>query len=246
MVAEWRDAAAGRDAQPRLEHAAEHYAHAQGTRRVGDANRLADPARLRELDVDAVGDLGAPRDVGERVAVLVDVDRNRRTGSQLAPTVVARPERLLAVLHSELAELLERVERFLERPPLVHVDHQREIGRRPYGTHALDVEAVSSAELELEPPERLRSLLGAAGHVVRISEPDGPRGRRASAREPEQPVRWHAEELALQIVQRSVERRLRRLLAGDGGEALADVLERERIVADEPAVVIDETLGRCG
>ena len=36
------------------------------------------PPDLRELDVDAVRDLRARRDVGERVAVLVDVDRDRR------------------------------------------------------------------------------------------------------------------------------------------------------------------------
>ena len=74
----------------------------------------------------------------------------------------------------------------------------------------------------------MRSLLGATGHVVRIPEPHGPRGRRTSAGQPEQPVRGDAEELALEIVERSVERRLRRLLAGDRREALADVLERER------------------
>ncbi len=156
VVAERRDAAARRDPEPGLEHAAEHHAHAQRAGGVDDANRLADAARLRELDVDAMRDLGAPRDVGERMTVLVDVDRDRRARLQLAPSVVARLQRLLAVLHAELRELRDRVERFLERPPLVDVDHQRQIRSRSHGSDALDVEAVSASELELESPKRRR------------------------------------------------------------------------------------------
>ena len=154
-----------------------------------DANRLADAARLRELDVDAVRDLGAPRDVGERMAVLVDVDRDRRARLQLAPSVVARFQRLLAVLDAELRELRDRVERFLERPPLVDVDHQRQIRGRSHGSDALDVEAVSASELELESPERRRGLLCPTRHVVGIAEPDRPRGRWAGSGQAEQPVR---------------------------------------------------------
>ena len=52
-------------------------------------HRLADAARLRELDVDAVRALGARGDVGERVAVLVDVDRDGRAALQLRPARVA-------------------------------------------------------------------------------------------------------------------------------------------------------------
>ena len=48
--------------------------------RAACAMRIASriPPDLRELDVDAVRDLGAAGDVGERVAVLVHVDRDRR------------------------------------------------------------------------------------------------------------------------------------------------------------------------
>ena len=45
-------------------------------------------------------------------------------------------------------------------------------------------------------------------------------------------------------MERSVECRLRRLLARNGREPLADVLERERVVADERAVLVDELHGR--
>ena len=47
--------------------------------RAAWAMRIAssDAAGLRELDVDAVRDLGAGDDVVERMAVLVDVDRER-------------------------------------------------------------------------------------------------------------------------------------------------------------------------
>ena len=45
-------------------------------------------------------------------------------------------------------------------------------------------------------------------------------------------------------MERRVERGLRRLLPRDGGEALADLLERERIVAEKLGVLVDESLGR--
>ncbi len=128
VVAERRDAAAGGDPEPRLEHAAEHHAHPQRPRRVRHADRLADAARLAELDVDAVRDLGAGPDVGERVTVLVHVDRDRRALLQRSPALVAGAEGLLAVLDADLRQLRERVERLVERPPLVDVDHQREVG----------------------------------------------------------------------------------------------------------------------
>ena len=83
VVEERRDLRAGRDPEPRLDHAAEHAAEPERARGVHHPHRLADPARLRELDVDPVRALGARGDVGERVAVLVDVDRNRRALLQL-------------------------------------------------------------------------------------------------------------------------------------------------------------------
>ena len=52
-----------------------------------------------------------------------------------------------------------------------------------------------------------------------------------------------AEQLALEVVERRVERRLRRLLALDGSEPGADLLEREGIVTDEVAVLGDEREG---
>src|SRR5262245_64369536 len=70
VVAETRDLGAGGDGQARLVHAAEHDAEAQRPRHVRDADGLADPARLRELDVHAVGSLGTGGDVSGRVAVL--------------------------------------------------------------------------------------------------------------------------------------------------------------------------------
>ena len=86
--------------------------------------------------------------------------------------------------------------------------------------------------------------LGAPGHVVRVAEPDRPGRRRAGPRQPEEPEGRDPEELSLEVVQRRVERRLGRLLARGRGEALADVLECERVGADERPVVVDETHGR--
>src|SRR5918998_5260263 len=57
VVAQAGDLTAGRDAEARLEHAAEHDAQAERPRSVRDPHRLADAAALGELDVHAVGAL---------------------------------------------------------------------------------------------------------------------------------------------------------------------------------------------
>src|SRR6185503_17223187 len=98
VIHEARDVRAGRDPEAGLDHAAEHHAEAESTRSVNHPYRLADPARLRELDVDAVRTLRARRDGREPVAILVDVDRDGRAPLQLRPTRIAGDERLLAVL----------------------------------------------------------------------------------------------------------------------------------------------------
>ena len=85
--------------------------------------------------------------------------------------------------------------------------------------------------------KRLERLLGAAGHVVWIAEPHRPARRRAAAAEPEQPPDGLAEQLALEIVQRRVERRPRGELARR--HPLHHVLERERIVSEQLAVLLD-------
>src|SRR6266508_644144 len=89
VVAERRHVRAGGDAEAGLDHAAEHDAEAERARRVRHAHALADAAGLRELDVDPVRAFRAGCDVGKRVAVLVDVDRDRRTALQLRPAGIA-------------------------------------------------------------------------------------------------------------------------------------------------------------
>src|SRR3954470_16676390 len=87
VVEEGRNLRAGGDAEPRLDHAAEHAAKPERAGGVHHPHRLADPARLRELDVDPVCALRARRDVPKRVAILVDVDRNGRVSLQLGPAI---------------------------------------------------------------------------------------------------------------------------------------------------------------
>ena len=53
-------------------------------------------------------------------------------------------------------------------------------------------------------------------------------------------------ELPLKVVERCVEGGLRRLLALDRAEAGADLLHRERVVADEVTVGLDESESRLG
>ena len=224
-------------AEAGLDHAAEHDAEAERARSVRHPHRLADPARLRELDVDPVRDLGARGDVVEPVAVLVDVDRDRRALLQRPAALVARAQRLLAVGDAELRELRQRIERLLERPELVHVDLERQLGDAADGAHALDVEPVAAAELQLQPLEPRLRPLGAPGHVVRVAEPDRPRGRRAGARQPEQLPDRDAEQLPLQVVERAVERRACGVLAGR--QPSLDLLERERVVAEQRRLLLD-------
>ena len=104
---------------------------------------------------------------------------------------------------------------------------------RANGADALDVEAVAAAELQLQPLEARRCLLGAARHVVGIAEPDGPRRRRPGARQTEELPGREAEELPLEVVERPVERGARGVLAGR--QPGLDLLERERVVAEERA-----------
>ncbi len=95
-------------------------------------------------------DLRARGDAVEPVAVLVDIDRDRRASLQRPAALVPSPQRLLAVLDPELAQLRQRLERLVERPPLVDVDLERQLGDSSDGADAVDVEPVGAAELELE------------------------------------------------------------------------------------------------
>ena len=140
------------------------------------------------------------------MAVLVDVDRERRAFLQLGAAFVARGQRLLAVLDAELGERRKRLECLVEAPRLVHIDLQRQlVGNTANRADALDVEPVAAAQLELEAPEPVECFLRTAGHVVGIAEPHRPGGRRPRAAQPEQLVDGHAGELALQVVERRVE-----------------------------------------
>ena len=219
--------------------------HAEPERagRVHHPHRLADPAGLRELDVDPVSALRARRDVAERVAVLVDVDRQRRALLQLGPARVAGGQRLLAVRDAELGQRGERLESLRETPRLVDVDLQRQVtGHFPDRADALDVEPVAAAELELESPEAAERLLGPARHVVGIAEPHRPARRRPGPAQPEQPPDRLAEELALEVVERSVDRRAGRELARR--QALQHLLERERVVPQQLRVLLEVRLRR--
>ena len=207
MVTQRRDGAAGRDPEPGLDHAAEHDAEPERARGVRHPDRLADAARLRQLDVDPVRDLSARSDAVEPVAVLVDVDRDRRALLQRPPALVARAERLLAVRDPELGELRQRLQRLVERPPLVDVHLQRQVGDGADGAHALDVEPVGTAELQLQPPEAgaafsARRAMSSGSPSQTVQEVGGPRPRQAQ----QLPDR-DAEQLALEVVERAVERR---------------------------------------
>src|SRR5579884_2024707 len=235
VVEEARDVRARGDAEAGPDHAPEP----ERTRRVHHPHRLADAAGLRELDVHPVRELGARGDVGERVAVLVHVDRERRLALQLRIRLHrVRGERLLAVLDTERGELREALARLVEAPALVDVDLEGHLPRDSANrAHALDVETVARAQLELQPPEAADRALGAPRHVVGIAEPDRPARRRPAPRQPEQLVDGPPDELPLQVVQRRVDGRPGGELAR--GQPGQDLLERERIVAEELRDLVD-------
>jgi hypothetical protein len=241
VVHQRRDLRTRRDRETRLDHAAEHHAEPERPSGVRHSHRFTDPARLCELDVDPVRALRASRHVGERVAVLVDEDRHGRATLQLLPVRVAGGQRLLAVLDVHLREVLERL---VERPVLVHVDLERTVGHGPHRTHTLDVQAVSSAELQLQPSEAGRRPLRATRHVVGVAEPDRPGRRRASAAQAEQPPDRLAREFPAEVVERGVERRARSELPPR--QAVEDLVERERIVPEELGVLLDVRASRLG
>src|SRR2546423_12598691 len=78
VVAQARDLRRGGDSEPRLDHAPEHHAQAEGASGMRHPHRLPNPARFRELDVDPVRARGARGDVREGMAVLVEGGLNRR------------------------------------------------------------------------------------------------------------------------------------------------------------------------
>src|SRR6266542_3477586 len=153
--------------------------------KCGSADFPSARTRYRVSDTESWG-LGwklntiVERDVVERMTVLVDEDRHRRLPFQLGPVVGAGGQRLLAILEIHLRQVLDR---FVERPVLVHVDLQRQVGDAADRAHALDVEPVARAELQLQATETSFGCgpLRAPRHVVRIAEPDRPGRRRAAA-----------------------------------------------------------------
>src|SRR5436190_10347369 len=228
VVEEARNLRSRRDRETRLVHAAEHHSQPERAARVDDAHRLADAAGLRELHGQAVRALRTGGHVLERVAVLVDVDRERRAALQLGAIGAAGRERLLAVLDTELFQLRQRLERLVQGPVLVHVDLQRDLADSVHGPDALDVEPVSPAELQLEPLEPSFDPLRSPRHVVGIPEPDRPGGRWASALETEELPDGQAGELATEVVQGGVDGCLGRLLPRALLQARAAVALRKK------------------
>ena len=120
------------------------------------------------------------------------------------------------------------------------------VGRAPDGSHAIDVESVATPQLQLEAPEATPGarLLGTPSHVVRVAEPDRERRRRALATEAQHAPERLTAELAAEIVQRRVDGRLRRHLAGHLRETGFDLLECERILAEQLAGTVEEARRR--
>src|SRR6187401_995040 len=231
VIAEAGDLAGRSNRQARLDHAAEHDSQAERACGVRHPHGLADATRLRELDVDAVRAVGALRDVGQRVAVLVHVDRDGSALLQLRSIWIAGGEGLLAVLDARLGQRRQRLERLVQRPVLVDVDLERKTRGRAYSPNALYVQAVATPELQLETAEpSVARSLGVARHRIRVLEGDGPRRRRPLPQQAEEAPHREAGELAAKVVEGGVDRGASRELLQR--EPLEDRIQREGIVAE--------------
>jgi hypothetical protein len=244
-VGERRDRRCRRHAELRLDHAAEHHAQAEGPCSMDHANGLSNSPRLGELDVDALGVAGDPRDVAQVVAAFVD-DHGwpRRKLAQGPERVeVGRGKGLLHELHSELHQRRHQLAGGLERPALVGIHAQRGRGDGPHGLEPRQVLGPSELELECAvrtgPPHPVARPLDAVD-ADRVGR--GPRFRK----EPQEAPHRDAEPLADPVVQRRVDGRLGRGLTVHVLEPRANLLERERVVADQGRRRLREERGRRG
>ena len=209
-------------------------------RRVRHAHALADAAGLRELDVDPVRDLRAGGDVGERVAVLVDVDRDRRARFSSAPPgspagsgcsqywtpSSASCGRYSSDSSSVHASLTSTWSGTSVTPRTARTRSASSPSRAP---------SLSFSRWNRPATSSARRPMSSGSPSQIVHEVGGPvRGR------PEQAPDGLAGELPAEVVERAVDRRLRRLLAGALGEARADLLERERVVAEQRLDLVEE------
>ena len=165
VVEQARDVRARRDAEARLDHAAEHAAEPERARGVHHAHRLADAAGLRELDVDAVRALGARGDVARACGS----PRRRRSGSASAPSAPRRRDRPPASGCSQYSTpSAASCGSASSASSSVHASFTSTWSGTSatvaHRAHAIDVEAVAAAELQLQPPE-------AAGDASRRGAP---------------------------------------------------------------------------
>ena len=234
--------AAGGDAERALDHAAEHDDEPERARGVHHAHGLADAARLGQLEVDAVGVARHVGDVAQRVAALVDDQRDAAADrAQLAERVaLAGRERLLDQLDAEPDQRRQQLARLRERPS-PRWRRRAAAGRRRARMASQPLEVALAAELDLEPPV---ARLGGAARAVRraLDGVDADRVRRLgrAVGEAEQAPGRLADQLADQVVEGALDRAAADDRAAARAQARLDRLERERVVAERVAGAVDE------
>ncbi len=193
------------------------------------AHRLADPARLRELDRDAVPALGASGDVGEREAVLVEVDRNGRAALQLGPVRIAGRKRLLAVFESASAAAA-RAPPSSDQYSFTSTWSGRSRDRSD-GAHALEVEPVTAPELQLQPSEAAARGLPRPAAPSRRDRRARPSTRSAARRGGARAAGGRARRRACPA-DRGARRRAPRARPARRRERRRDLVERPGVVAE--------------
>ena len=202
--------------EARADHAAAVHRQAGEARQGQPALRLEQAAGLLQLEEQPVG--GAPVDdllqVMQLLRRLVGVDRRADLRAQAGHAFdVPVRQRLLDQVEPARVELADDVQRLLVVPEAVGVDRQEGVGADRVA-HRVDHRDVvghrAVADLHLE--EREAGLLrerGLGGDVVGLAGRQHPAlARRFECAAAEQLVDRHAEQLALEVVQREVDRRL--------------------------------------
>ena len=231
--------------RPGLDHAAEHHAEPERACSVRHAHGLADPARLRELDVDPVRALGAAR----RRRRACGSPRRRRSEPA---TGASAPARRGSPAGSGCSQYWRSIcGRYSSASSSDQYSFTSTCSGRSVTPRTARTRSTSSPSrppsLSLSRRKRPSRAAFSARRAMSSGSPSqivhdvgGPVAAQA-----EQPVHRQAEQLALEVVQRRVDR-------GARGELLArqpveDLVERERIVAERVRVrleVRERGLGR--
>jgi len=240
-----REVQAGGDRQRGLVHAADHRFQVRRARDGVDARRGRQAADLHQLDVDHVGQ-AAGRDakgVAQRQQALVGHHRQVRGRADLAERFGPADRRgLLDQFEPRVARRLDEMQRGGRAVALVGVEAQldRRADRLAHAVHAGDVVLDVAPALQFQRQEAARDEIdGALDGFFFRQDADRHRGGDAVAVTAQQHPQRQAGDPPQQVVQRHVDRRQRRRLAGQRLFQRIQHMQRAQGVEAEHALAHD-------